>query len=228
MAGTEERLLLRTRPADGVEVLTLNRPAKKNALSIALRDQISDALDAIAADEDVRCAVVTGEGDTFCAGFDLTEFDNPDPSHHEKLWASSDRYHNTLLAFPLPLVAAVNGSAIAGGFDLAVCCDIRVAAQTARFAHPERLFGQVVYAPLHDLVGASVASDLVLTGRVLHAVEAEVTGLVREVVAPEDTLAAGVRVAATVAEAPRDLLVQTKAKIIARRGIDLDGATLAL
>ena len=86
--------------------------------------------------------------------------------------------------FPLPLVAAINGPAIAGGFDLAVMCDLRVAATTARFAHPERSFGDVVYGPLHDLVGGAVARDLALGGRELSAEEALRVNLVSAVVAP--------------------------------------------
>ena len=76
-----------------------------------------------------------------------------------------------MLRFPLPTVAAVNGPALAGGFDLAVLCDLRVAATTARFAHPERTFGDVVYGPLHDLVGGAVARELCFTGRVVDATD---------------------------------------------------------
>ena len=114
---------------------------------------------------------MTGAGDTFCAGFDLDEF--ADPGIADELWASSDRWHRTMLRFPLPTVAAVNGGAYGGGFDLAVMCTLRVASDTARFAHPEHTFSQVVYAPLHDLVGGSIARDLALTGRRIDAAEAE-------------------------------------------------------
>src|SRR5207244_2544809 len=88
------------------------------------------------------------------------------------LWASSDRWHRGCIEFPLPLLAAVNGPALAGGFDLAVMCDVRVAADTARFSHPEITFGDVVYGPLHDIVGGAVARDLCLTGRAVDASEA--------------------------------------------------------
>ena len=75
--------------------------------------------------------MLTGEGDVFSAGFDLKEFESAidDPTFGERLWASSDRYHRTVLNFPLPIVAAVNGPAIAGGFDLAVMCDLRIASR---------------------------------------------------------------------------------------------------
>src|SRR5262249_1902496 len=122
--------------------LTLNRPEKRNALSVALRDAISDALDDLAGDEQMKCVVFTGAGAVFSSGFDLKEFTKAadDDAFARELWASSDRYHDTVLRFPLPTIAAVNGPALAGGFDLAILCDLRIASTTARFAHPQRTF----------------------------------------------------------------------------------------
>ena len=180
------RLVLRSAPKDGVVTLTLNRADKKNALSIAVRDEVSDALDDLAGDEAVKSVVVTGAGDVFSAGFDLSEFQQPELT--DRLWASSDRFHATVLRFPLPIVAAINGPAIAGGFDLAVMSDVRVAADTARFSHPEIEFGDVVYGPLHDIVGGGVTRELCFTGRVVDAQEAKTLGLVSSVV-PIDELA---------------------------------------
>ena len=113
--------------------------------------------------------MITGAGPVFSAGFDLSEFDRAagDEAFGRELWASSDRYHETVLRFPLPTIAAVNGPALAGGFDLAILCDLRIASTTARFAHPERTFGDVVYGPLHDLVGGAVARELTIGGREL-------------------------------------------------------------
>jgi enoyl-CoA hydratase/carnithine racemase len=221
-------LLTVDRPADGVATVTLQRTERRNALSIALRDQISDALDALAADEAIRVVVITGAGPVFCAGFDLAEFQVADPEFQSQLWASSDRYHQTVARFPLPTIAAINGPAIAGGFDLAVLCDLRIAATTARFAHPERLFGDVVYGPLHDLVGGALARELCLTGKVLTASEAQATGLVSAVVEPDELAAAALAMAIDVAQVPRAVLLRTKAKILRRAGIDPDSATLAL
>ena len=157
---------LRVERNDAHAVLTLDRPTKKNALSTALRDEISDALDDLAGDESVKAVVITGAGDTFSAGFDLSEFPRAleDEAYARTLWASSDRYHHAVLRFPVPTIAAVNGAALAGGFDLAVCCDLRVAATTARFAHPEYTFGDVVYSPLADLVGGAIAPRAVPDG----------------------------------------------------------------
>jgi enoyl-CoA hydratase len=218
-------LVGRHAPADGVIVVTLERGDRKNALSIALRDQMSDVLDELAADPTVRVVVITGSGDVFSAGFDLGEFAAPELA--EVLWASSDRWHRTLLEFPLPLVAAVNGPALGGGFDLAVMCDLRLAATSARFAHPEHVFSQVVYGPLHDLVGGAVARDLALTGRAVDAEEAQRLGLVSRVVADADLLDAAGGVAAEIALAPREVLMAMVAKIRRRAGIT-PGGTLDL
>ena len=212
-------------PGEGVALLTLDRAEKKNALSIALRDEVSDTLDGLAGDESVKVVVITGAGDVFSAGFDLREFEQPELA--DELWASSDRFHATVLQFPLPLVAAVNGPALAGGFDLAVMCDIRVAADTARFAHPEITFGDVVYGPLHDLVGGAVARELCFTGRVVRAEEAKELGLVSAVVPGGELLAAVAGYTDAIVRAPRDVLLRTKAKVIRRARIS-SGPTLDL
>lgn len=210
-------------PVDGVAAITLQRPAKRNALSTALRDELSDTLDGLATDEACKVVVLTGAGPVFCAGFDLAEFSVDDAEFQRRLWASSDRYHRTVLEFPLPLIAAVNGPALAGGFDLAVMCDIRVAATTARFAHPEITFGDVVYAPLHDLVGGAVARDLCFTGREIDAAEALALRLVSAVVPPEDVLGLAHARAALAARAPREILLRTKAKAARRARISVTG-----
>lgn len=216
---TDLLAVTRTRPE--VVSLTLNRPHKRNALSVALRDAVSDALEQAAADEQVKLAVVSGAGGVFCAGFDLAEFERAaaDPEFAAVLWSSADRFHRALLSFPMPLVAAVNGPAIGGGFDLAVCCDIRVATESARFAHPEYAFGDVVYSPLHDLVGGALARDLCLTGRELGAAEAHAAGLVSAVVPVTALDAAVAEVTDRIAAAPRGSLMRTKAKAIARARI---------
>src|SRR5437660_3606384 len=203
-------------PHGGVATITLNRPEKRNALSIALRDGVSDALDRLAADDDCKVVVVTGAGEVFSAGFDLREFEQPELA--DELWASSDRFHRAWLEVPLPAVAAVNGPALAGGFDLAVMCDVRVAAEAARFSHPELAFGDVVYGPLHDLVGGSVARDLCLTGRTLDAAEARTLGFVSAVVAGDELMGQAAETAAAIARAPRDVLLRTKAKFVRRAG----------
>jgi enoyl-CoA hydratase/carnithine racemase len=209
----------------GVATLRLQRPKKRNALSIALRDEMSDALESLGVDDDLRVLVITGGDEVFCAGFDLDEFAVADLA--DELWASSDRWHRDLLTFPLPTVAAVGGAALGGGFDLAVMCDVRLASDTAQFAHPEHRFSQVVYGPLHDLVGGAAARDLALTGRAVDADEARTLGLVSRVVPPGELLDEAMAVAHEIAGAPRDILLQMKAKILRRAGVRPD-ATLDL
>jgi enoyl-CoA hydratase len=216
--------------ADGHAVLTLNRPDKRNALSVALRDAISDALDSLANDESIKCVVFTGAGSVFCAGFDLSEFTRAaeDEAFGRELWASSDRYHDTVLRYPLPTIAAINGPALAGGFDLAIMCDLRIASTTARFAHPERTFGDVVYGPLHDLVGGAVARELTIGGREVNAEEAFAVHLVGEVLEPDALVDATKAAVARVCAMPRDVLLRTKAKALRRAGFGGSSPTLEL
>lgn len=214
--------------AEGTAVLTLNRPEKKNALSVALREEANRSLALLAADEGVKALVVTGAGGSFSAGFDMAEFADRDPDHVKRLWASSDEFHEAMRRFPVPTVAAVDGVAYAGGFDLAVLCDLRLASQSARFAHPESTFGPVVYGPLHDLVGGALARELVLTGRKVNAEAALRMHLVTEVVTAEDLGARAIALAHEISRAPREILVRNKSKIIARSAIAPGSITLDL
>lgn len=219
-------LLQVERPEPAIAVVTLDRPERRNALSVALRDELVEVLGELAGDDERKVVVITGRGSVFCSGFDLREFEQAmdDEAFAEALWASSDRYHRAMASFPLVTVAALNGPAVAGGFDLAVLCDLRVAATTTTFSHPEHAFGDVVYRPLADLVGGAVARDLCLTGRIMDAGEALDRGLVRAVVAPDAVLATALDVARAVAVAPRDTLLRTKAKAVARAGtLTIDG-----
>jgi enoyl-CoA hydratase/carnithine racemase len=211
---------------NGIATLTLNRPEKKNSLSIALREEISDTLQRLSADEDLRVLIITGAGDTFCAGFDLDEFRDTRPEFQERLWQSSDHFHHSVLRFPLPTVAGVNGAALAGGFDLATVCDLRLASCTARFAHPEQRFGDVMYAPLRELIGGAAARDLCLTGRSIDADEALRLGLVSAVVSPSALPEELARTAAVIAQAPRRNLLRMKAKIITGTAIPATRQTL--
>ena len=221
-------MIVVTAPTDGVVCITLDRPDKRNALSVALRDEISDTLDRLAGDDKVKVVIVTGSGPVFCAGFDLKEFEVDDAEFQRRLWASADRFHRVFLAFPLPLIAAVNGPALAGGFDVAIMCDIRIASQSARFAHPEQRFSDVVYGPLRDLVGGAVARDLCFTGRSIDAQEALRVHLVSAVVPDGEVIGAASAMAHEVAQAPRDILMRTKAKALACSGIDPTSPTLEL
>jgi enoyl-CoA hydratase len=213
---------------DGVAVLTLNRPEKKNALSIALREEAVAILGRLADDEALKVLVITGSGGCFSAGFDLREFAVTAPGHTERLWRSSDQFHHAVHRFPLPVIAAVDGIAYAGGFDLAVLCDLRIATHRATFAHPETTLGPVVYGPLHDLVGGAIARELVLTGRRIDAQEALRLHLVTELTDPGELTDRALSLARHVARAPREFLVRNKAKFTARSAVSPETPTLDL
>ncbi len=210
-----ELLLLERR--DKVAIVTLNRPEKRNALSIALRNEIDQCLGELADDDAVSVVVITGAGPVFCAGFDRNEFFVREPAHLEALSESTDRFHLRLMNFPKPLVAAINGPAMGGGLDLSVLCDVRVAAEDAAFAHPEIKFGApTLYGPLTETIGGGLARDLCLTGRRIDAQEAYRIGLVSSVVPLDRLLDESMAVANSIAEAPLATLKLVKGMIIDR------------
>jgi enoyl-CoA hydratase len=213
------------RPVDHVLRLTVNRPDRRNALSVEVRDAMSDALDHAATDDSVSVVVITGAGSTFSAGFDLTEFDRAgeDPGFDDELWASSDRWHRTLRTHPLPTIAAVNGPALAGGFDLATMCDLRVAGRGAWFARPELAFSPVIYNVLRDLIGGARARELSFTNRRLDADEALELGLVTRVVDDEDLATSALELATEVAAVARDNLRAIKANVVAALALAPEG-----
>ncbi len=174
-------LLTAERPDDGIVVLTLNRPEKRNALSRALREALVERLRSLAADDSARAVVLTGSGETFCAGFDLKELSEGDP---RQVFADARGYHHAVYTFVKPLIAAVNGPALAGGMDLALMCDLRVAARSARFGQPQVRMGvPAAYDLLRTLLPEAAARRLCLTGEQIDAEEAERLGLLARVVA---------------------------------------------
>jgi enoyl-CoA hydratase/carnithine racemase len=219
--------LLITERDNGVVVLQLNRPTARNALSISLRDQISDGIDLLVARADVRALVITGVGQTFCSGFDLKEFTAAanDPGLTARLWASSDRFHHTVLRCAVPVICALNGPALAGGFDLATLCDLRVAQDGVWFARPEIDWALPLYLPLRDLVGGAIARELCFTNRRVELEEALRIGLVTSVA--EDALTEALELADQIAARPPEAVRATKAKIVAAAGISAR-PTLAL
>ena len=202
---------------DGVVVLRLDRPQARNALSVALRDELSEAIDVVSADPATRVLVLTGAGDTFCAGFDLKEFGPAadDPVAHARLWASSDRFHHTVARCPVPLICALNGPALAGGFDLATLCDVRIAQPGVWFARPEVGFAVPLFEPLRELVGGALARELCLTTRRVELDEAVRIGLVNRVAEEGGALDAALGLAAEIASRPPEVVRALKAKIVA-------------
>jgi enoyl-CoA hydratase len=193
----------------GVGILTLNRPDKRNAISVQMRREISSCLKSWKDDPAIRVAVLTGAGNTFTAGFDLSEFNKPALLH--ELYQTSSQYHRDVWYFPKPTIAAINGPALAGGFDLAKLCDIRIGTGGARFGHPEIKFGApTLFTPLKWIVGAGLARELCLSGRVIDAKEAYRIGLLNELVEEGKLLARALEIADKIMEAPQYALEQTK------------------
>jgi len=203
-----------TRPAERVAVVTLNRPEKRNALSIELRGELADALGELGGDEELGCVVLTGAGSAFSAGMDVTQFGGDD-ANRLALVESSERMFGAVARFPLPLVAAVNGPAIAGGFVLALLCDVRIAGTSARFGFPE--VGRHIppsYAAARAALGPAVARRLCLTGEVVDAVAAEPLGIVSEVADDPALAARATELAAGIATATSWTVREMKRRIL--------------
>jgi enoyl-CoA hydratase len=200
--------LLRIERAGGAALVTLNRPEKRNALSIELRVALADAFDGLGADPGISAIGLTGAGPAFCAGMDVTQFGG-DAAHKRRLVETSVRCFSAVAESPKPTVALVNGPAIAGGFALALLCDLRVAAPQARFGFPE--LGRYIppsYAAAAWSLPAALARDLCLTGRLLGAEEALALGVVSRISAGREALdeIAGAPAAAT-GEVKRRILI---------------------
>jgi enoyl-CoA hydratase/carnithine racemase len=186
----DEALLLIDRPRPEVVVLTLNQPARLNALSFTLVDELHGALDAVAIDNSARVVILTGSGRGFCSGLDLTDFGGSSASKgtsgprasmlsQARIAALPTKIHR----LPQPVIGAINGPAIGGGFALALACDLRVASPTAVFRSQFIRMGVsgcdigVSYL-LPRLVGAGRAAELLLTSKDVGAEEAERIGMV--------------------------------------------------
>ncbi len=177
-----------------VASVTINRPEKRNALNAAVRTEILDALDAVRGDPAVRAVLFTGAGDkAFVAGADIQEFAERTPLEQRRVMAGR-RIFDEIAAFPKPTIAVVNGLALGGGCELAVACDFRIAADTARLGQPEINLGLIPGGGgtqrLPRLVGSGQAMRLMLTGDLLDAREAQRIGLV-EIVLPATELRSG-------------------------------------
>jgi len=194
----------------GVATVMLERAEKMNSLSMAVRDEIEGCFDLLAAEEDTHAVILTGGEDTFCPGFDITEVVDAgvEAFTHRIL-----EYHLKIYEFPKPIVAAVSGFALAGGFDLALCGDILIASETAIFGHPEIRFGvNPLISPLWRKVGSSKAVEIAMTGETISVAEAHRIGLVIKVVPPERLLEEAFEIARKLAKIdPRALAALKRA-----------------
>jgi len=208
--------LLSIERRDEVAVVTLRRPEKRNALSIELRLEIADAFGRLSDDGGVGCIVLTGAGPAFCAGMDTTQFGG-DLAHRRRLVETSTTAFEAIGECRRPIVAAVNGPALAGGFALALLCDLRIASTAAMFGYPELPRGiPPSYAAARAVLPATVAQDLSLTGRVVKADEALKLGIVREVVR-DDLLTRALELAQRIAGLPRKAIIETKRRTLLER-----------
>ena len=178
-----------------VAIVTLNRPDALNALSQALRREIVKTFQVLAKDEDVRAVVLTGAGRAFSAGVDLKEAGQAGFA----LGADGGEIDlaKALEAFPWPVIGAINGFAITGGFELALMCDVLLASENAKFADTHARVGILpgwgLSQRLSRMIGISRAKELSLTGNFLDAPTAERWGLVNRVYAPEELLPAAIQ-----------------------------------
>ena len=180
--------------ARGVQTITLNRPEKRNALSPELIDELTQVLDHTATC-DCGVVILTGAGSAFCAGLDMEHLETMTArtvEQHRRDSENMARVLRTLYEFPKPVIAAVNGPAIAGGMGLATLCDFTYAVPDARFGYTEVRVGfvpAIVASFLSRQVGEKRTRELLLSGRILKADEACRLGLVTRIVQPEDLMA---------------------------------------
>jgi enoyl-CoA hydratase/carnithine racemase len=209
-----------------VATIMLDRPAKLNAVTPAMAEEIVAACRRCDADPGIRAVVLTGAGErAFCAGSDVAELDS-----YESAWEfrSRDDYCDAVRAVRTPAICAVNGLAYGGGLELALSCDIRLAARHATFAAPEIKLGWIggggmTYLLTHS-IGASDAAQMVLTGDPVDAERALRTGLVSELLPAAELLARAQELAATIASRPPIAAQTGKANLRAAYAMPLEAA----
>jgi len=193
---------------DQLAVLTVNRPDRLNAMSNEMETQFFAALDEVHGRDDVRCVVWRGEGRAFSAGRDVNDLGNrgPGESDYHYIRAGHGETHRLLVPPRQPIVCAIQGWCIGGSFERTLLCDVRVAADDAKFRLPELAHGLIPdsggTARLFQMCGPGVATDLVLTGRVMDAEEALRHGVVSRVVPRDDLDDVAFDVARTIASHP--------------------------
>ena len=211
---TYENISVETR--DNVSLVTLNRPKALNALSGALMTELADAVEAFESDDAIGAMVLTGSEKAFAAGADIKEM--KDKTHMQAyredfITANWERVAHCRK----PIIAAVAGYALGGGCELAMMCDFIIAADTAKFGQPEITIGIIPGAGgtqrLSRFVGKSKAMDMVLTGRMMEAEEAERCGLVSRVVQADELVEEAVKIAAQIAGLERASVMAAKESV---------------
>lgn len=219
---------------DGVALVTLNRPEAMNALSRALRAELPKTLNALDANPDVRVIVLTGAGDrAFTAGLDLKELgSDPEGLKAANSTEPSDSPAWAVIACRKPVIGAINGVAITGGFELALACDVLICSTRARFADTHARVGITpgwgLSQKLSRTIGPYRAKELSLSGNFLDAQTAYEWGLANRVVEPDQLLPTALKLAADMAQVETDMLITYKAMIddgyetTLREGLELE------
>ena len=204
--------------------VTLNRPEVLNIHNVQMRDDMFEVLSAIKGDTEIRVAVFSGAGEkAFCAGADLSEFlTSPPPVAAREVRLDRDLW-GLFLSIPQPLIAAVHGYVLGSGLEMALCCDLRIAADNAQFGLPEIGLGMIPAAggtqTLPRMAGLGQALDMLLTNRWIDANEAFETGLINKVVTPDQLIPEAEEMAHKIAS--REPRVIRSAKQAVMRGLDL-------
>lgn len=207
-AASAEPLLLETRPHPRIALLTLNRPATRNALSLAMMGALHEAVDALSADDDTSAIVLAANGPVFSSGHDLKELTahradaDKGLAFYTEAMTRCAAMMQAIVACPKPVIAAVTGTATAAGCQLVATCDLAVAAEGAHFATPGVNIGLFCSTPMVALsrnVSRKRAMEMLLLGEMLTASEAAEYGLVNRVVPPADVLPAALAMAEKIA-----------------------------
>jgi methylglutaconyl-CoA hydratase len=211
----------------GVKTITLNRPEKRNALSPELIDELTQTLDD-ASHCDCGVAILTGAGSAFCVGLDMDHLETMTArtiEQHRRDSENMARVLRTLYEFPKPIIAAVNGPAIAGGMGLATLCDFTYAVPDARFGYTEVRVGfvpAIVASFLMRQVGEKRTRELLLSGRILKADEACRLGLITRIVQPEDLMAEANALAQSLLQNSPEAMLAVKGLLISHSRNQLD------
>ena len=213
---------------EGIATITFNRPKALNALNAALLGELSDALDKVAADEEIRVLILTGSGDkAFVAGADISELATFNPLSAKSFTTFGQAVIDKLQNLPIVAIAAVNGFALGGGTEIAIACDFIYASENAKFGQPEINLGLIPgfggTQRLPRLIGTNMAKELIYTGKMVSAAEGKQMGLVNKVVAPEALLEEVTKVAKEIAAKGKVSLRAAKQAV--NNGINADLAT---
>lgn len=214
--------------ADKVATVTINRPDKGNALAPDVLEEVTTMFNGLGQRQDVNVIVFTGGERYFSAGFDLNEIRKLEKVSNEAYTALFHRAYRAILFCEQPVICAVGGAAIAGGFDLTMMCDIRYASTRAKFGQREIVLSLTpIMDPLWRIIGMGRAKEVALTGRIYDAAEAEKMGYVSQVFPEGELLSSVARIAKDMAAYDRSCLAETKrlSNVVLNQDLDMSMRT---